>query len=476
VYQYDYAGRLTLIRHEQGGEELLLELAYQYTPDGLISEIDETTADDWAATMFTYDNRNRLIDEERINAHPYHLSYTYDQGGNRLTKTDRVAETTTTYHYDVQEPTTYLTNNNRLMWYEVKDGGDELIETVSYFYGDAGAAAGNPTLIVRKPAGEDTYYGTTLQYNRQGELWFAIQQTWDDDGQGNPDCRSQSHEVQRITEFHGSGRARDMARERNPTNPPNVLAATAVWSDYDDDVIHSDYVVGVTSGLVTEKTAYVPGLGEIDDPTSAARYHHTDHLGTLRALTDEQSAASGTMVHTAFGDPVYANGTVGTRYQYAGASGYETGLLPAGSGIPGLPWQHVGYRWYNPTTGRFLQRDPVSIFGGLNVYQYVFARPTGGVDPLGFAMGDYILKYSPLYFAGCWVSKNVIYPILGETYPGHPHEIIWGIVQDQVYVISGGANPPPQPPRPQIPTVGPPAPPPEFDPVHTPDVPCGYHY
>ena len=44
---------------------------------------------------------------------------------------------------------------------------------------------------------------------------------------------------------------------------------------------------------------------------------------------------------------------------------------------------HVGYRWYDPATGRFLQRDPIGIRGGTNVYAYVNNAPTGLVDPDG---------------------------------------------------------------------------------------------
>jgi RHS repeat-associated protein len=86
-------------------------------------------------------------------------------------------------------------------------------------------------------------------------------------------------------------------------------------------------------------------------------------------------------VYTAFGEN--ARGLGGTRYQYAGSSGYESGLLAGGSGVAGLPWQHVGHRWYDPSTGRFLQRDPIGIEGGMNIYEYVDSNSTDAVDPSG---------------------------------------------------------------------------------------------
>jgi len=69
-----------------------------------------------------------------------------------------------------------------------------------------------------------------------------------------------------------------------------------------------------------------------------------------------------------------------TRYGYVGASGYEES---AAGGPPDLEFVHVGARWYDPSTGRFLQRDPIGIEGGLNVYAYVDANPLIRVDPDG---------------------------------------------------------------------------------------------
>ncbi len=51
-------------------------------------------------TSFTYDSRGRLLSEARTGTHTYRLSYTYDQGGKRLTKTDNNGNFRTDYHYD----------------------------------------------------------------------------------------------------------------------------------------------------------------------------------------------------------------------------------------------------------------------------------------------------------------------------------------------------------------------------------------
>nr|WP_279613049.1 RHS repeat-associated core domain-containing protein [Burkholderia pyrrocinia] len=42
------------------------------------------------------------------------------------------------------------------------------------------------------------------------------------------------------------------------------------------------------------------------------------------------------------------------------------------------------HRYYDPSSGRFVSKDPIGLAGGINVYQYA-PNPTGWIDPLGLA-------------------------------------------------------------------------------------------
>ncbi|MEK7893027.1 RHS repeat-associated core domain-containing protein, partial [Burkholderia contaminans] len=42
------------------------------------------------------------------------------------------------------------------------------------------------------------------------------------------------------------------------------------------------------------------------------------------------------------------------------------------------------YRYYDPSSGRFISKDPIGLAGGINVYQYA-PNPLGWIDPIGLA-------------------------------------------------------------------------------------------
>ena len=89
------------------------------------------------------------------------------------------------------------------------------------------------------------------------------------------------------------------------------------------------------------------------------------------------SSFTDALLMDAFGDLV--SGARQT-YEWNGAWGYRNEALTGGL-------QKVGVRWYDPTVGRFLQRDPWlgSIYAPLtlNAYGYCVNDPVNAVDPSG---------------------------------------------------------------------------------------------
>jgi RHS repeat-associated protein len=56
---------------------------------------------------------------------------------------------------------------------------------------------------------------------------------------------------------------------------------------------------------------------------------------------------------------------------------------------------YFGHRYYDASTGRWLNRDPIQELGGINLYGFVGKNPVNRVDPLGLSWYDYIPGIGP---------------------------------------------------------------------------------
>ncbi|MCH8967981.1 MAG: RHS repeat-associated core domain-containing protein, partial [Planctomycetes bacterium] len=268
------------------------------------------------------------------------------------------------------------------MYYQVYNANEDPVERVDYEYelGDL-PWAGNVIKITLDEENNAVSYITCLTYTRNGELWIVTEKTWEEDEFGVPF----NEQTVSITEFRGSGRGRYMTRQRDPADPTQVLAGTTTWYDYDGDEIYGDYEVDVVGQNVTTTQIGVTeaGIGQVDYNGSGLSYFHFDHIGSTRLLTDMPHTIEDSYIYTAFGETISAEGTIGTRYRYAGTYGYQDNseFAAPDSAFDAV---HVGHRYYSPTIGRFLQRDPIGLRGGANVYAYVGNDPMSFVDPLGY--------------------------------------------------------------------------------------------
>jgi RHS repeat-associated protein len=126
--------------------------------------------------------------------------------------------------------------------------------------------------------------------------------------------------------------------------------------------------------------SYYPGL---DKPhavvkNGTAYYAHTDGLGNVVALTDQNKTVQRTYQYDAWGRLLGGSDNGGLagrdRARFKGA---------LWMGDAALEVYYMRNRWYEPKSGRFLSEDPIGLNGGINQYAYALQDPINARDPSG---------------------------------------------------------------------------------------------
>ncbi|MEZ5541092.1 MAG: phospholipase A2 [Pseudomonadota bacterium] len=99
---------------------------------------------------------------------------------------------------------------------------------------------------------------------------------------------------------------------------------------------------------------------------------HNDHLGAPRVMTDAAGGVVWRATYDPFGSAVLEPSKVELNVRFPGQYyDQETGL------------HYNYYRYYDPSTGRYITSDPIGLEGGINTYLYAKANPVRFVDPTG---------------------------------------------------------------------------------------------
>ena len=164
----------------------------------------------------------------------------------------------------------------------------------------------------------------------------------------------------RVSETAGGVTTEYLVDTLNPTGLPQVLEE-------------------IVNGSVTRAYAY--GLRRISENqkingTWTPSFYGYDGHGNVRFLASTAGAVTDTYQFDAFGNQIASTGTTPNNYLFSGEQfDNSTGLY------------QLRARWYRPTVGRFITRDPVE--GQpcspltLNPYVYAGDDPVDRVDPTG---------------------------------------------------------------------------------------------
>jgi RHS repeat-associated protein len=106
-------------------------------------------------------------------------------------------------------------------------------------------------------------------------------------------------------------------------------------------------------------------------------YYLYDGKGNVGAVIDSNQLVSAFYHYDTFGNLMQQSGTLSQPFQFS------TKRYLANVGL-----NYYGYRFYNPSMGRWMNRDPLGEAGGINLYGFVQNNPVNAIDPWGLTQQD----------------------------------------------------------------------------------------
>ncbi|MES2369766.1 MAG: RHS repeat-associated core domain-containing protein [Pseudomonadota bacterium] len=359
-YLYDPVGNLIGIwgpnfdylafTHDAGGR-----LTEKWDPNGINSQY-EWNPDNTLARMA---NRVAFDDAHTISVH----EYDYDALGRRQTATDKAGTLTLpaqndAYAYDALDNRTRKTVNG-VDQYALFDAANQLVELRS----------GSPTGALTHAFVYDANGNLTMKCEGTGvsrtttTCSGSIVSTF----AWNPDDQLIQANVPGVSESYQYDQAgRRIAKTSN---------GVTTYYRYNGDDIDAEY-----SATWTETARYVHGpntddplmrlTGQTNDPSATAIYYHQDGINSVVATSDQAGNIVATQLFDAWGNRVQSTGNI-AQYGYTGREPDATGMI------------YYRARYYDPTLGRFISRDPAGMPDGVNRYAYVGGDPVNRTDPSG---------------------------------------------------------------------------------------------
>ena len=359
TYTYDALNRLTLMTNTSGDTTT-------FTYDAL-SRRTSMTHGNGVVTTYTYDLVSQLLslvhkrtDETTINS----FTYTYDNGGNRLTKTDN--DGTSSYTYDVL---------NRLVKVTDPFPDPEMpLELESFTYD----AVGNRV---------NSNQNGLSTFNKTNQLTEDAFFTYTYDLNGNLSEKTNKDDILLSTLFKYDAENRLIRIIREDTSEVNYrydglgrrvekdVAGVVTRYAYDNE----DILQELNGAAIVARYTHGPG---IDEPLIMERdgerfFYHADGLGSVTELTDSKVSPEvvQSYVYDSYGQIVQQVGTLANSHTYTGREfDSESGLY------------YYRARYYDPQAGRFITEDPIGLLAGdVNFYRYVSNNPVNLIDPQGEA-------------------------------------------------------------------------------------------
>jgi RHS repeat-associated protein len=325
IYTYNALGQMTGLANGLGGAAI--SIFDGITHDGAGNRTSVTSALSNAAnlggtTTWAYDNKNRLTGESSTRNGGWSAAFGYDGAGN-LTTFKGLSRT-----YNANNQLRYGTNLS-----------------ASYYDGN-----GNPTAY--KNAAFLSYDPennlTKHQEGGSGPFGTIVMAYYRDYGYTSGGLRAWKQGAGGRTYFLYDGVA--------PVVEMNSSGATLATNTFGP------------AGLISRKDT---------SSTTGSTFYAFDERGNTAQRVSSGGALISKHIYDAYGvaQNSFSGNPNSDSFLFGGQAGYytdgETGLVLC------------TFRYYDPSVGRWLTRDPAGYGGGMNLYAYCYGNPTNALDPLG---------------------------------------------------------------------------------------------
>ncbi|MFN6337784.1 MAG: RHS repeat-associated core domain-containing protein, partial [Cyanobacteriota bacterium] len=357
-YEYDTKGRLAKLTDKNGQ----MQVAYSYDTDGRLSK---ETNGNGTSTLYGYNLADQLISITNYSATGSinsYANYTYDAIGQQSSVT--TADGKWAYQYDA---------TGQLIK-AVKDYSDaNLVDLdLRYNYDSAGNRSsstvnGSLTSYTVNQLNQYTQVGDkSYQYDADGNLTRIA-----GGGQVWTFGYNSENRLVSATTPHGS-----FVYDYDALGNRSAVVTNGQRTDFLMDPFGWGDVIGEYNAAGAPTANYLHGIGLVSQVKTGgeAFYYDSDAIGSTIGLSDKTGVYKNQYSYLPFGESLSKSEATANPFEYVG----QWGVMDDDSGL-----DYMRARYYTPSTGGFMNRDPMGQEGGLNLYSYAINKPISFIDPEG---------------------------------------------------------------------------------------------
>ena len=342
---FDALQRPLGITVQGAANQTLMSRSYQYDSAGNITQITS----DLGLTQYSHDALGRLT-QAKPDTTLQTLGlpteqYTYDSVHNRTSSAHQPGA----WSYNAE---------NQLTQYPALQNGQTLATQVQY------NAQGHTQKEINSRSTKTYQYNVAERLVRYEEIGSSapVQASYRYDPYGRRISKTTTQSGNSQTTYYAYGSSGLLAE----LNDQGVVTKAYGWNPQAADLWS-------TAPLWQAETN--PQNANLSNSATAYHYLHTDHLETPVLGTDKSGTQTWKAISEAFGETkVDTASTITMNLRFAGQYfDDESGL-------------HQNYfRDYHSRSGRYIQRDPIGLSGGMNVHGYAGLNPITNADPFGLS-------------------------------------------------------------------------------------------